>query len=230
MSIVSHWTAFKNQRFRFSTGLLLLVVIVTFISIRTGNQKQYLNFAESLDKAAVTVDGQEMTLQDLAFYIAFEEQQVEKDAYVYNPEDTSEYWNLYSNGTFIRKAAKKTALDMAVHDKIFYEMACEAEIELDEQEEKRLANSQYDFWSDLEEEQLVWLGVSREVLNESLRKLAIAEKYQSIYAQMQNDSMEDYSFEGEKYKELLENHEVTVLDEVWDYVHFGFITVHHKDN
>lgn len=230
MSIVSHWTAFKNQRFRFSTGLLLLVVIVTFISIRTGNQKQYLNFAESLDKAAVTVDGQEMTLQDLAFYIAFEEQQVEKDAYVYNPEDTSEYWNLYSNGTFIRKAAKKTALDMAVHDKIFYEMACEAEIELDEQEEKRLANSQYDFWSDLEEEQLVWLGVSREVLNESLRKLAIAEKYQSIYAQMQNDSMEEYSFEGEKYKELLENHEVTVLDEVWDYVHFGFITVHHKDN
>lgn len=230
MSIVSHWTAFKNQRFRFSTGLLLLVVIVTFISIRTGNQKQYLNFAESLDKAAVTVDGQEMTLQDLAFYIAFEEQQVEKDAYVYNPEDTSEYWNLYSNGTFIRKAAKKTALDMAVHDKIFYEMACEAEIELDEQEEKRLANSQYDFWSDLEEEQLVWLGVSREVLNESLRKLAVAEKYQSIYAQMQNESMEDYSFEGEKYKELLENHEVTVLDEVWDYVHFGFITVHHKDN
>lgn len=229
MSVLRHWTAFKNQQFRFSTVLLFLVIILAFISLRTRGQKQYLNFAESLDKTAVIVDGEEMTLQDLAFYIAFEEQQVEKDAYVYNPENTSEYWNLYSNGTFIRKAAKRTVLDMAVHDKIFYDMACEAGIELDEQEEERLANSQYDFWSDLEEEQAAWLGVSQEVLNESLRKLAIAEKYQSIYAQIQNGSTEDYSFEGEKYKELLETHEVTVSEEVWDCVPFGFITVHHKD-
>ena len=109
-------------------------------------------------------------------------------------------------------------------------MACGEGIELDEQEEKRLANYQYDFWSDLEEEQIAWLGVSQEVLNESLRKLAIAEKYQSIYAQIQNDSAEEYSFEEEKYQKLLEAHEVTVIEEIWDYVRFGFITVHHKDN
>lgn len=230
MSILSQWKAFKNQEFRFSTVLVFLVIILAFIALRTGNQKQYLNFAEALDETAALVDGEELTLRDLAFYIAFEEQQVEKDAYVYNPEDTSEYWNLYSNGTYIRKAAKQAALDMAVHDKIFYEMACGEGIELDEQEEKRLANYQYDFWSDLEEEQIAWLGVSQEVLNESLRKLAIAEKYQSIYAQIQNDSAEEYSFEEEKYQKLLETHEVTVIEETWDYVRFGFITVHHKDN
>lgn len=229
MSVLNRWKAFKNQEFRFSTVTVFLVIILVFIALRTGEQKQYLNFAKSLDRTAAVVDGEELTLRDLAFYIAFEEQQVEKDAYIYNPENTIEYWNLYSNGIYIRKAAKQAALDMAIHDRIFYAMACEEGIELDEQEEKRLANYQYDFWSDLEEEQIAWLGVSREVLNESLRKLAIAEKYQFIYAQIQNDDAEEYSFEAEKYRELLENHEVEVIEETWDYVRFGFITVHHKD-
>ena len=112
---------------------------------------------------------------------------------------------------------------------IFYDMACAEGVELDEEEQKRLANSQYDFWSDLEEQEREWLGVSQEVLNESLRKLALAEKCQSLYAQMNNDSMEDYSFEGEKYKKLLETHEVVVEEDIWQHVHFGHITVHHKD-
>lgn len=229
MSILKSLEAFKKQKFRFSTGLLLVVVIVSFIALRTGNKTQYLNFAEALDETVFTVDGVPVTLRDMAFYIAYEEKQVEEDAYIYNPDDTSEYWNIYSNGTFIGKAAKQSALDMAIHDKFFYDLACAEGVELDEEEQKRLVNSQYDFWSDLEKQEREWLGVSQEVLNESLRKLALAEKCQSIYAQMNNDSMEDYSFEGEKYKKLLETHEVVVEEDIWQHVHFGHITVHHKD-
>ena len=79
---------------------------------------------------------------------------------------------------------------MAVHDRIFYAMAEKEGITLEEEEEKRLSNSQYDFNSDLEEEQKEWLGVSEDELNESMRKLALAEKYQSIYAQIKNGSTE----------------------------------------
>lgn len=228
MSILKTFGVFKDLELRFTTELLMITVVLAFVLMRVGGKKQYLNFPESLDQTAVMVDGDGLTLQDLAFYIAFEEMKVEKDAYVYNPENTLEYWNIYSNSIYIRKAAKQSAMDMAVHDKIFYDMACEQGLALDEKEEQRLSNSQYDFWHDLEEEQREWLGVSQEVLNESLRKLALAEKYQSIYAQMQDVSMEDYSFEGEEYKALLEEHEVTVLEEVWDCVPFGYITVHHK--
>ncbi len=228
MSVIKTFRVFKGVEVQITTEFLLIAVLAAFIFLRLGDRKQYLDFAESLDRNAVAVDGENLTLQDLAFYIAFEEMQVEKDAYVYNPENTKEYWDLYSNGVFIRNAAKKAAMDMAVHDKIFYDMACGQGLELDEEEEKRLHNAQYDFWHDLEEEQRAWLGVSQEALNESLRKLALAEKYQSIYAQMHDGSMEDYSFEGEAYKKLLERHEVTVLEDVWDGVHFGHITVHHK--
>lgn len=229
MPVLKSLSALKEQKLRFSTVLLFVVIIVSFIALRTGEKKQYLNFTEALDETVFTVDSEAVTLKEMAFYIAYEEQQVEDDAYVYNPDDTSEYWRLYSNGTFIGKEAKQTALDMAVHDKIFYDMACDEGVELDGEEQKRLANSQYDFWSDLEEQEREWLGVSQEVLNESLRKLALAEKYQSIYAEMNNGSMEDYSFEGEAYQKLLETHEVTVKEEVWEYVHFGHITVHHKE-
>ena len=230
MPVLKSLAAFKNQKLRFSTVVLSVAVIVSFIALRTGGNKQYLNFTETLEETVFTVDGEAVTLKDMAFYIAYEEQQVEEDAYIYNPDDTSEYWKIYSNGTFIGKAAKQSALDMAIHDKIFYDMACADGMELDEKEKERLANSQYDFWSDLGEQEREWLGVSQEILNESLRKLALAEKCQSIYAQMNNDSVEDYSFEAEKYKKLLETHEVVVEEDIWQYIHFGHITVHHKDD
>lgn len=230
MPVLKSLAAFKNQKLRFSTVVLSVAVIVSFIALRTGENKQYLNFTETLEETVFTVDGEAVTLKDMAFYIAYEEQQVEEDAYIYNPDDTSEYWKIYSNGTFIGKAAKQSALDMAIHDKIFYDMACADGMELDEKEKERLANSQYDFWSDLGEQEREWLGVSQEILNESLRKLALAEKCQSIYAQMNNDSVEDYSFEAEKYKKLLETHEVVVEEDIWQYIHFGHITVHHKDD
>ncbi len=228
MSVIENWSAFKNQKIRFSTLLLMIVIVVAFISMRSGEQKKSLDFAASLDEVAVTVDGTDLALRDVAFYVAYEEKVVEDEAYIYNPQDTGEYWNIHPNGTFIRGTAKQSALDMAVHDRIFYAMAEKEGITLEEEEEKRLSNSQYDFNSDLEDEQKEWLGVSEDELNESMRKLALAEKYQSIYAQIKNGSTEDYSVSGEAYQKMLEGHEVIVNEDVWDRVDFGHITVHHK--
>lgn len=216
-----------KQKFKFTIILLGIVAALGILSFREYQSRQDLVFANSLDEVVLTVDGQELTLRDMAFYIAYQEGKIEKEARIYNPEDTDEYWNLYTNSTFMREAGKQAVLDMAVHDEIFYQMAVEEGMQLSEKEEEYLANDRYDFWSDLEEEQRTELGVSEDELAESMRKIALAEKYQYLLAEMKQKNADDYAFWGQAYEKLLEEHEYTVEEKVWEKVPFGGVTVNH---
>lgn len=206
---------------------MVIVVVLGVLSFFEYRGKEKLVFADSLDEVVLTVDGRELTLRDIAFYIAYEEGEIEKAARVYNPKDTGEYWKIYTNHTFIREEGKQAVLDMAVHDEIFYQLALAEGMELSEEEEAHLVNDCYDFWSDLEEDQRLALGVTEEVLAESMRKIALAEKYQYLLAQMKQKSVEEYSFSGQAYEKLLEKHAYAVEENVWERVPFGSITVNH---
>lgn len=219
----------KDKKFplRFTSIVLLCVTIAAAVSVRSGSRRAYYTMPEALDKTVIVVDGTELTVQDVAFYIAYQEQQVEKEAYTYNPKDTGEYWRSYTNGTFIRTEAKRAVVQMAVHDEIFYQFAREEGLTLEEEDETYLANAQYDFLSDLGEEGIAALGVSEDVLKESMEKIALAEKSQQLYAKEHGLEFDDYSLGGAAYTQLLEEHDYSVVDENWDRVHFGSITVNH---
>lgn len=216
-----------KQKIKFTIILFVIAVVLGVLAFNEYQNKQDLVFADSLDKAVLMVDGQQLTLSDMAFYIAYQEGEIEKSARIYNPENTDEYWNLYTNNNFLRAAGKQAVLDMAVHDEIFYRLAVEEDVKLSEEEEEHLANDVYDFWSDLEEEQRAALGVSEEVLAESMRKIALAEKYQYLLAAMKQKSAEDYTYCGKAYEKMLEEHEYTVEEKVWERVPFGSVTVNH---
>lgn len=216
-----------RQKLTFTAIVIALVIMAFIVAYREQESKQKLSFPDSLELTAVTVDGKVLTLRDMAFYIAYEEGQIEQDAKVYNPDNTGEYWNLFTNHTFIRSAGKQTAMDMAVHDEIFYQLAMTEGLELTEEEETYLVNDQYDFWSDLEEEQRKRLGVSEDDVKSTMRKLALAEKYQYLLAAMNNKDFDEYSITGAAYQKLLEEHDYELDTATWDRVPFGSITVNH---
>lgn len=216
-----------KQKIQFTIVLVILVIFLGVVSVRQRMQRMDIEFPKALDTVVVTVDDNELTLQDLAFYIAYQEAKIEQEARVYNPKDTGEYWRLHINDIFLREAGKQRVIDMAVHDEIFYQLALAEGIALTEEEEEHLANDQYDFWSDLEEDQREGLGVSENVIRESMRKLALAEKYQSLLSAMSDSETESYSVGGQAYEQMLEKHTVTVDESVWDRVHFGGITLDH---
>lgn len=216
-----------RQKIYFTVGLVIIVIVVGILSVKQRSAREDLVFEEALAKAAVTVDERELTLRDIAFYIAYQENKIEEEACVYNMEDPGEYWRMHTNGSFIREEGKQTALAMAVHDEIFYQMALLEGIELTEEEIEHLANDQYDFWSDLEENQRAALGVGEEVIYDSMEKLAIAEKYQYLLCEMNGKAFEEYSVGGQAYERLLESHVCAVNESVWDRVNFGGITVNH---
>ena len=65
---------------------------------------------------------------------------------------------------------------------------------------------------------------------ETMRHLALAEKYQnSLVEQDGNDSYDSYSISGEKYQEILKDHTFKVKERVWDKIDFGNIVVGHEE-
>ncbi len=219
-----------HRKFNFAlTFLLLLFFVVTFFYSREqSSARDALVYSESLDLVAAEINGIKLSLKDLAFYVAYEEAQVEELALVYEPNDPLRYWNLRSKDGFTSTNARKAAMQMALHDELFYQMAEEDGISLTREEEKYLGMSMEDFWEDLAEtDGDKKLGVTREELAETMRKLTIAQKYQEIYAAMQNKDIKDFDIDGNAFKRLLDKQEYTVYEKVWKRVSFGNVTLEH---
>lgn len=214
-------------------SILILVIVICILaglgyySYHTNKMKEKLVYRDVLDDVVVTVDSKQLLARDLAFYVAYEERTVENQAEIYDDEDTNAYWNLHINGEFMKVTARKAAMNMAVHDEIFYEMAEKEDISLSEEETSTLEQKQSDFWMDLSDEAKERLTVGQDEINEVMRRMALAQKYQNIYADMQGESYEDYDFEGDAYLKLKEQHQVTVNEKVWDRLDFGNITLIH---
>ena len=158
-----------EKRIRFTIILVLILIVVIAFSFQSKEKKEYLVYNEALDKTAVTVDDVSLTLKDIAFYVAYEEKTVQEQAILYNPDNPRQYWNVYTDGQFVKLTAKQAALDMAVHDEIFYQMAVAEGVKLDVTEQEYLENDESDFWSDLEDWQREQLGISEAVSYTHLR-------------------------------------------------------------
>lgn len=208
--------------------LLALAVLTGTEFVRTIETRQDLVYARSLSKVAVTIDDKELTLSDVAFYVAYQEKTVQQDAVIYDPEKPHKYWNAHTNGEFVRVVAEQAIVDMAVHDEIFYQLAIAEGIALDEREEAYLANEIYDFCSDVTEEQLEKVGMTTADVALTMSKIALANKYQSILAQMENVEYTEYDYTGSVYADFIAGYEIVVNESVWDRISVGNITVNNK--
>lgn len=218
----------KKKRFGLTIALGILTIITGVYAYNVGQRRQDINYPEALDEVVAYVDDQAITLKDFAFYVAYEEMNVEEQAYVYEPGNTSKYWNLHIDGEFVRIAARNSAVDMAIHDRIFYDMALEDGVELDDEEMQFLINSQQDFLSDISDYGgLEKLGVDEEVICSSMEKAALAQKYQEVYAELNGKEISDYDFSAEGYKALLADTDYKINKEVLERLDFGNITLEH---
>ena len=206
-------SARRKQSWIFTIILLLIIVGISIGSSWQTKQRQQLVYTESLDKVA-------------AFYVAYEEAEVEKQAFAYDAEHPKKYWGIRLNKTYVYAAARNAVIQMAIHDEVFYEMAMQEEIELTDDETQTLKARTNEFWQDLVEDgKDVLLGVQEADIAETMRRIAYAEKYQSIYAQMEEASYEDYDFSGDAYSKLLEKQDYSINKNVVKRLGVGSITL-----
>ncbi len=210
--------------------IILVAGIVGWMIYLSATRSHDFVYFEHLDDTAFVLDGNDYTYRDLAFYIAWEEEQVELMARVYNPKSTKDYWNMHLSTGFVQTIAKKAVLDMAVHDALMYKLAVEQGYrELSDEELEDLQGSIADFWMDLldGQQEILLSCVTKEAVEELIYKKAIAEKYQDYLAVSQNHAYVYYDIEGDGYRAILKKHKLKVKKSTWDKLVLGDITLAH---
>ena len=190
-----------------------------------GARQKTIEFREHLDDTVLSLDGEKYPLRELAFYVAYEEQLVQEQALAYDPTDPNSYWNTHMNGYFIRIRARDEAMNQAIHDLIFYDMAIDMGMELDQEEIDYATGRSEDFWMDLGETGQTRLGITQAELTEDLLRMALAQKYQQLYAAMQDVPEEDYDVSGAAYETLLGEHTYKIKDRIWEGISMGHVTL-----
>lgn len=216
------------KKFKWLWIVVLIVAVMGIASKVDWDMKRDLVYSEDLDMVVATVEGTDITLRDFALYVAYQEAEVEAQAIIYDSKNPKKYWGLHTNGTFIKYLARDEALSMAIHDRLFFLLSKDMNISLTEEEQEELANSVGDFWSDLtDEEKEKRLGITEEDIYTAMEQVAIAEKCQLLYAEINGLKYEDYNFTEEEFLSLLEDYEYEVDENVLDRLDFGNITLEH---
>lgn len=218
----------KHRRLLIGITLPLAIIVLAFGFVQ-GRSRGKLNYTAHLDSVAVTIDGEELTLSDLSFYVLFEECKVEGLARIYNPDSPKDYWNSYTNNAFVNEEAKKAILGMAIHDHIMYTLAKENSTVLNSDQKDALEKARTDFWNDLYDEQLTLLPLSYEDGNRVMKQVIIAEVYQGKLAKSMGVSYESLVWDGPEFEKLLKEHKVKVNERIWDRVVVGDISLVHEN-
>ncbi|MCR4612285.1 MAG: hypothetical protein K5644_10340 [Lachnospiraceae bacterium] len=221
-------TSSKKKLFIIIPILVVLAVVIIVVCYRGLKNREAFVFSEHLDDAAATINGEALLYRELSFYVLYIEQKVEKEARVYNPESPKDWWNSYVNGKFVSVSAAETALNMAIHDHIMYNLAKQEGITLSEEEKAHIEFRRSDFWEDLYDEQRERLPVSKEEINATIDKIGIAEKYQRKLAADMGVNDFEYNFDGYEYKKMLEANYKVEIDKQYEKLVFGEITIHHS--
>ena len=209
-----------GKRWIITIILCVLIIVLGLFSRWKNRQLAPIDYKNSLEKTVFEINGTSLTLRNMAFYVTYEEAEVAKQAMEYDEEDPKHYWNTRLNGTYVRVAARNAAIQMAM----------EEGIELTDEEEKSYRMTEQDFWGDMvDSDKDVRIGVSEKDIAETMHKIALAQKYQEIYAALQNDEKDDYNFSEDAYKQLLEKQKYKINEKVWKRVSFGTITLDYQE-
>ena len=220
------WESVK--KFRVLWIFAAIFFVMTFIADDIRSSREDINYAESLDMVVATVEHDEISLREFVLYVAHQETEVQRQANVYDSENTRKYWNVHTDGVYISHAARNEAMSMAIHDALFYQFAMELDLELTEEEKKVLQNDVEDFWYDLTDDgKEEKLGITKEDIYIAMEKIAYAQKAQMVYAGMNGVDYSDYDYHEEEFLDFLSDYEYKVNDKVLNRLDFGDITLEH---
>ena len=217
------------KKFRVLWIFVVIVAVLSIFADYSRRNREDIIYPESLDVVVATVEEEDITLREFALYVAFQEAEVQKQAEVYEPDDTRKYWNIHTDGVFISQAARNEAMSMAIHDEIFYQMSVELGLSLNDEERQILQNDVDDFWYDLtDEKKEKKLGITKDDIYLAMEKIAYAQKAQAICAGMDGVDYSDYDYYEEVFQDFLGDYKYQVNDKVLERLDFGDITLNHE--
>lgn len=225
-------------------GLIIVLTVFAVICIVLGldtwmRHKNKFVYEKSLDEVVLTVDGREVSLRELGYYIYYVETEVDKQARIYNPEDPLDYWNTHFSAglssAYVSEMAMDAILGNCVCDLIYEEMAIGKGYELTKEEEESAKKQAQSTFSAMTEKQKSVTGLSQDDVELFFVRKALVIKYAADFCRETDFSgysgyrEELISYAGEYYKEkILPLHEVQYNYEIINELKPGRITTDYE--
>ncbi len=186
-----------------------------------------LDYKKNGNRVMVMVDGDKITLSDMAYYIMYEECTIEKAARIYNPDTPKDYWNTRNGGKIIAGEAHKAVMGKTVHDWIFYKEAKKNGIKLTAEEKAYIKTKKQDFWEDLFDEQYDNMYTSKNVVNAEIDRMALAQKYQRQLADKMDINYHRLDWDAFEFEPIKKDHRIRISDKLWARIRIGEVTIRH---
>lgn len=205
-------------------GVLIVCLSLMSVSLSACGKKEVLP-ADNKEEVILTIDDREVTLGDLAYYIYSVEQLVQQQAYVYDKDDPTLYWKLYTNGKFLKLLAKDMCLERAERDFILAAEADNKGIKLSEEQTEGARDFAEETFSDIDSTIINRLGLTQDMLTETILRAQLAEYYAKTIVEEESLAEDDLKVGGSCYNALKDKHNIEVKEDEWEEVEFGKITV-----
>ena len=214
--------------------ITIVLSICAILCIHYGNKRNDFVYNEHLDKEVLRVYddeyAQEITLQELGYYIINVEGDIDDMAHQFNSDNLNAYWNVkLGKGLYTtRKYAKDLVIDKCVMDNIYYIEAIKSGVTLTEDEEELAGEDARLVLKNLTSRQMDVMDYSYEDLYNIMIKLYITSKYVSGLVE-DGYTMEEIELKGSYYEELKKAYSYKV-DDIWESVKLGNLTVKTKED
>lgn len=204
-------------------------VIVTYDTKNTSSINVDSNSTDShnndSDNSDYSNENGILTLKDISYYVLVMEASVNHCAELYNPNNINSYWNIYINNTFVKSLAKENSLEICIRDNIYYEEALKNNITLNDNELSIVEEETSFIYGNLTGKQFDATELDKEDIYNARYKITMATKYITTLIENKAYSEEDLNTEGDYYKTLYDEYNISIDKSIWNEVKLGNITV-----
>ena len=214
--------------------LILVLSVCAIFCIYYGNKNKEFVYNEHLKEVVLKVSGdegaEEITFQELAYYIINVEGDIDDMAHQYNSDNLNAYWNVkLGKGLYTtRKYAKDLVIDKCVMDNIYYMEAIKNGITLTEDERELAGEDARLILKNLTSRQMDVADFDYESLYNLMVKLYTTSKYVNTLTK-DGYTMKELEIKGSYYETIKKDYSYKV-DESWEQVKLGNLTVKTKDD
>lgn len=231
----------KKEVVQLLTGLAVILAIVLGIIVFKSVKR--FNYYESLDEVILTISNNSVsncqiniTLGEIAYYVAEVEEVGQQTALVYNSKNPLEYWNLYmnenmtENSGYISDIAKRSVVTYCTRDNVYnLEMILNGYMP----DEEIMAEIEYDAevaYNHLTKRQKECMGLDLEQYKKVYIKEKKAHEYMIYMAKQENTSALEsivlkYDVGGYYYDSLINNYTTKLNEALWENIRVGHVTV-----
>ena len=217
-------------------GIVILLLI--FYAVMGELSRRYI-LRNHLDNVMVTIDGEGITLQEMAYYVIDVEDTINRMAIDYNPDKPEEFWNTHFSNSldsvFTRDYAKKLVRELYIYDYVMEKEAIKKGYSLTLGEKNGAREDAGIFYDNLSEHTIKVLEVDEEQIVMIFERKMLVEKYVKKFADIlesegyTGDIASQLNFDGLFYQDKIKSeYDISFSELEFNRLPLGTITINYE--